>query len=268
MQNQILDLFGILRSEYVHAHGRASTDLLIQKLDCNPSERILEIGVGTGTTMALLASNYRRTNFYGTDLSSLMLTTAQKRISFCGLSSNTQLHLQKNESCVSFENDFFEKVYVESVLGIQEGDELKHWLVELFRILKPGGKLIMNETIWLESTSKETANKVNKKCKAAFGIIQSNIDCLHVDNWKSVLSKLGFTDIEALNLDGSEVENRVTFPIYSGLRSKLFSGIGKLKIWLNPTVNRQWRHQSNRMTTIMSDRPKLMNGFLISCKKG
>lgn len=107
MKNQILDLYGILRAEYLHSHGRKSTERLIQELDCQPSERILEIGVGSGTTLTLLASNYQKTNFFGTDVSKMMLTTAQARLKFCGQTANTQLVIQDDASNYSFQGWLF-----------------------------------------------------------------------------------------------------------------------------------------------------------------
>lgn len=268
MENEILNLFGILRAEYLHSHGRNSTDRLIQKLDCQPSDRILEIGVGTGTTMALVASNYRRTNFYGTDRSPLMVSTAHKRLGFCGLMANTQLTLQDDGSSIPFVDAFFDKVYVESVLGIQEGEELRNTAKEISRILKPGGLLIMNETIWLESTTKETAEQINAKCKSAFGIIQSNHEFNHVNAWISLLKDLQFNGIEATKLDGLPVRKRITFPGIYGALSKTFTGLGRLKALFNPELRRLRQEQVRQMEEIMEGRRGLMDGFLISCRKG
>lgn len=126
----------------------------------------------------------------------------------------------------------------------------------------------MNETIWLESTSRETAQEINSKCRSAFGIIQSNDKYTYVESWTSLLEELQFKGIEATKLDGSEVAGRITFPIMTGILSKVFTGLGRIKAILNPEVRKLQKLQSQQMAEITQGRQGLMDGFLIYCRKG
>jgi S-adenosylmethionine-diacylgycerolhomoserine-N-methlytransferase len=53
-------------------------DQLIREMDVKPSERVLEIGCGTGRNLIILGKKHPEAHFYGLDASSAMLDTALK----------------------------------------------------------------------------------------------------------------------------------------------------------------------------------------------
>jgi ubiquinone/menaquinone biosynthesis C-methylase UbiE len=188
--NSILSYLGKVNASYLHANGRPATSALIQHLNCRPYEHILEIGHGTGATLILLKSKYRKTKFTGIDRSEIMYQKAKNRLRFCGIKDIPLL--RTNSLSIPFPNNTFDKIYLESVLGIQERNDLKSMLKEIKRVLKPHGRLVMNETIWLESTSLSRINSINQNCKSEFEIIQANSKYPYLSDWKLLIQEIGF----------------------------------------------------------------------------
>jgi tRNA A58 N-methylase Trm61 len=86
MSGQILDYFAKIHETHIHARGKIASGKLIELLDCRPGEAILEMGFGSGATLAYLASAFKKTKFHGFEASEIMYRVARKRLNFCGLS--------------------------------------------------------------------------------------------------------------------------------------------------------------------------------------
>jgi len=184
----ILNYYGAANTAYLHPKGKWATELLLQKLDIQEQESVLEIGFGTGASLVYLASKYQKTNFYGIENSALMHEKATSRIAFA-LLKNIMLTSYENPVMLPFANQFFDRVYVESVLAIQNGNDLPKLIAEIYRVLKPAGKLVANEGVWANSFSKENILEMNAFCQSRFGIIQANSDYPYLSDWKSLFEK-------------------------------------------------------------------------------
>lgn len=189
---QLLDYLAITHQPYLHAKGEIATECLIQWLDCQPKEKILEFGVGTGGTLVKVVSRYRDTQFFGVDFSEKMLEKTTERLKFCQLYDLAELKKIDGKSLSCFTDSYFDKIYVESVLGIQDDETLRNILLEFHRILKPKGQLVLNETLWLDSTNRETIIQFNEFAKKSFGIIQANSGYPYVNDWISLLASNHF----------------------------------------------------------------------------
>ena len=217
MELNILNYFSQINGSYIHARGRAATLKMIELLDCKPGQAVLEMGFGTGATLNHLSSCYTQTNFTGYDASEGMFAAAGKRLKFCGSLHNVTLkHIVPGMPFPDPDNSF-DKIFAESVLAIQENEKLKDVLIDLKRLLKNNGQLIFNETIWLDSVSFEEADNINRNCKAAFGIIQSNSRYTHLTNWIQLLKETGF-EIELIFHANELKYRRFYFP----LNAKIF----------------------------------------------
>ena len=266
MGNEILNYYSKTHAQYIHAKGAIGTSVLIQLLNCQPNEEILEIGFGTGTTLVQIYSNNKKTKFYGLEQSPLMYKKAKARLNFCLIGDSIKLSLMPEKGKIPFSTDSFDKIFLESVLGIQTGDELRHLLSEIGRVLKPKGILVMNETIWLNSTNMDEILNVNDFCKRSFGVIQCNSEYPYVQSWIDLLTRLNFKYDSIIKLD--EVKNSVRsgFRFPYRLLSQAYSAIGKIKSILIPSMIKEKKNYYQKMKQINPDNKSLMEGVIIKAQ--
>jgi SAM-dependent methyltransferase len=263
MRNEILNYFSRTHAQYIHARGEIGTRLLIQVLNCQPNEKVLEIGFGTGTTLLHIYSNNKKTKFYGLEQSPLMYKKARARLNFSLIGKSVKLGLMEQKNKISFPANSFDKIFLESVLGIQECDDFVNLIIEISRVLKPGGILVMNETIWLNTTSVEELLQVNDFCRRSFGVIQCNSEYPYVQNWIDLLTRLNFKCESIIRLD--EVKN----PVKSGfgfpyrLLSQAYTAIGKIKSSLITSMRKEKKNYYQKMKQINPDNKPLMEGIII-----
>ena len=266
MSHQLLDFLATLHISHSHARGIAGTDKLIELLACRAGENILEIGFGTGATLVQLASLYPDTRFSGCEASGVMLAKATQRIKFCRLQDRIKLLLADGQQKYPFEDHSFDKIYIESVLAIQEGEELRKALLEIHRILKPQGTLLFNETIWLDQTESELQQTINRDCKAAFGIIQANAEYPHLQDWNQLLLEMRFEVKDIIRLAEIPVAKRSKHYFPKAFPSRLFTLFGKLKVY-HPTFKKEWVAYLKKMKGLIPGNTPVMEGIIIkACK--
>lgn len=261
MENNILNYYGTIHTGYLHARGKIATGNSIALLELKPGETILEIGFGTGVTLVQIASENKALNCFGLDVSEVMFKKATERISLCGLSNRIKLSLLKEKNKFPFPDNTFDKVYAESVIGIQEGDDFEKLFREIKRVLKPEGFFVINETMWRESTDVKTAQEINIRNKERYGIVQANHDYAHLHDWKKLLNDIGFHLISAINVADIQPVKRKQFST-SLLLSRCYSLAGKLKVNLLPSLRKE--RIKFRMAMIETSGTKdLLESFII-----
>lgn len=102
-----------------------------------PAEKILDIASGTGDLTSELIC-LKPVTICSTDISSVMLEIQRKKISYGGLEI-----IQADAQKMPFENEYFDLVTIG--FGVRNFNDLSGSLKEIFRVLKPGGKLIILE---------------------------------------------------------------------------------------------------------------------------
>ena len=110
---------------------------IVDRMDCDPGERILEVGVGTGLSLPLYPENV---SVVGIDISRHMLDQARVRQARCGLDHVAKLVVMDAEN-MGFRDDSFDKVvamYVASVVP-----DPKRLVDEMRRVCKPKGQIFM-----------------------------------------------------------------------------------------------------------------------------
>lgn len=256
--NKILDYYAQINSAFLHAKGENATEYLIEWLDCQEGERILEFGIGTGATLVKVASRYKNTYFVGLDSSELMIEKSLKRLKFCRLGSKVLLNKIVDNKLENIESNYFDKIYIESVLGIQNGATLEKLIRVFRRILKPSGKLIFNETIWLNSTDINTINQFNQFTVTNFGIIQANAEYPYLNNWRILLASNGFIVKNVLNVDKlNRIKKELTL---NEKLSIIFTYLGKI---YGKLMLRQVNKKFEGISRMCRPKNQLMTGYLI-----
>jgi phosphatidylethanolamine/phosphatidyl-N-methylethanolamine N-methyltransferase len=99
--------------------------------------RVLEVGVGTGISLPLYASNLR---IFGTDISEAMLRKAQARVADFRLKNVEGLAVMDAEK-LEFPDNSFDVVMAQYVVTAVPNPEAA--LDEFARVLRPGGEMIL-----------------------------------------------------------------------------------------------------------------------------
>ncbi len=115
-----------------------------------PGDRVLDVGCGTGT-LALRCLK-RGAVVTGLDISSYMLEVARKKADSNGLGQNLTLikdsvtQLRKHVPAESLDS-----IVCTMVLGEFSAEYLDYIVQECFRLLRPGGRLIIADEVWPEN---------------------------------------------------------------------------------------------------------------------
>jgi phosphatidylethanolamine/phosphatidyl-N-methylethanolamine N-methyltransferase len=137
--NDLVDrVYGKLASTYDWTYGwtlHAGRLQAIQRMGLKPSDRILEVGVGTGINAALYP---RECAVTGVDYSPVMLEEARKRFARKGL-SNVRL-FEMDGADLKFADDSFDVVYAPYVMSVVP-DPVRV-AREMRRVCRPGGRVI------------------------------------------------------------------------------------------------------------------------------
>lgn len=108
----------------------------IQRMAIRPTDRILEVGVGTGINAALYP---RGCSVTGIDFSASMLARAQERIARKGI-TNVGL-LEMDAAAMAFPDDSFDIVYAPYVISVVP-DPVRV-VAEMRRVCRPGGRVVI-----------------------------------------------------------------------------------------------------------------------------
>ncbi|MFN0203686.1 MAG: class I SAM-dependent methyltransferase [Bacteroidia bacterium] len=262
--NNILTHFGTLNTSFMHASGEQASNYLVEILGAKAGETVLEIGVGTGATLVKMAERYSEIQLYGIDASEEMLNAAQKRINFCGLSE--RVSLQTSGVTLPFPSLFFDHIYIESVLAIQEGENLEKLLSEISRVLKEGGRLLVNETIWLPTTSEKEIAYINDFCKTHFGIIQANALYKYPEQWGKLLEQYEMPVLSLIPVEEAIFSTSKKKWSKLNVLSRLFTNWGKLQRFISPSLKKA-HSQYLKSEAEISNRPQCMQGFFFVAQK-
>ena len=107
----------------------------IQRMNIQPGERVLEVGVGTGINLSLYP---RQAMVTGIDFSVSMLEKARERVARKGL-RNMRL-LQMDAADLKFSDDSFDIVYAPYLISVVP-DPVRV-AREMRRVCRPGGRII------------------------------------------------------------------------------------------------------------------------------
>ncbi len=114
---------------------------LVSRLQAGPGATVLDLCTGTaGVAMQTARTHHCRV--IGVDLSPKMLSRAQHNLSSSGLASQVTLVMGRAEN-LAFADDCFEAVCVTFLLRYVDDAELT--MLEIIRVLKPGGRLLSLE---------------------------------------------------------------------------------------------------------------------------
>ena len=116
---------------------QAGRRAVIDRMNCQPGDRVLEVGVGTGLSLPLYPAGVHVT---GVDLVPAMLERAQRRCRNHGLAENIELLLMDAER-MAFRDDCFDKVAAMYVVSV--APQPTRLVSEMRRVCKSHGELFI-----------------------------------------------------------------------------------------------------------------------------
>ena len=120
---------------------------LVSMMNCSENEKVLEIGIGTGTSLKYYPSE---TFVTGIDISPDMLEKAKKNIKDLNLSKKNVLMM--NGEQLNFEDNSFDKVVGMYVVSVTQNPDLL--IKEMKRVCKPNGDIYLVNHFSFDTDSK------------------------------------------------------------------------------------------------------------------
>lgn len=147
----------------------SAQNFALKRLDVHNSDRVLEIGFGTGRLARKLAKAARDGLIGGVDPSELMLQTAEKRTQKFRKKGRVELKLG-NASALPWPDETFDKAA--ALHSFQFWSDPTHDLAEVRRVLKPGGLLLLILRARRKAGPKWLPNPISRSGQEIAGALQ------------------------------------------------------------------------------------------------
>ncbi|HEU5228804.1 MAG TPA: class I SAM-dependent methyltransferase [Ktedonobacteraceae bacterium] len=133
-------IVGWLVGEQMVRQHRPETTWTVNLLDIQPTDTVLEVGFGAGQGIKLAAMKACDGHVMGIDLSEDMVRAARRRNARAVKDRRVVLS-QGNITALSFEDQQFDKIM--TIHTVYFWSESSQAFSELYRVLKPGGRLVI-----------------------------------------------------------------------------------------------------------------------------
>jgi len=181
----------------------------IAQLRSHQPKFILDIATGTGD-LAIEALSLKPEKIIGVDISEGMLSFGRKKLAKMGLQNKIELRLGDSEKLL-FPDAHFDAVMVS--FGVRNFENLEIGLAEIFRVLKPGGQLVVlefskpkNQIIkalygFYNRTFLPFAGNLLSKDSSAYSYLPESVAAFpEGSNFIKILTSIGFKKGEVLPL--------------------------------------------------------------------
>ena len=211
-KKQVTEMFDGISTEYDALNRKISlgidvkwrrrvVDLLIPK----KPESILDIATGTGD-LALALTATRASRIVGLDISAGMLSVGKDKVKMENFENTIEMVIGDSE-VLTYDDNSFDAVTV--AFGVRNFENLELGLSELFRVLKPGGTLVVLETAvptrfpFKQGYKFHTQviiplmGKLFTRDQAAYKYLSDSAAVFpHGKQFNNILEKMGFIEVE------------------------------------------------------------------------
>ena len=127
---------------YISNTGRWYDDMLIKESVITPSDKVLDVGCGSATTIVnLLKKIPMQELVYGIEPTDAQFELAKKNIAAAGFVGKVNLK-QSFAAPLPFEDNFFDVVYASFIIKHFSDDSVAKFFQEAYRVLRPGGRFL------------------------------------------------------------------------------------------------------------------------------
>ena len=179
----IEDAIEISGIETLHPGGAALTRRTAEVAGLRPGIEVLDVSCGRGTQSLLYAEEYGA-SVTGLDLAPDMLATAEERA--LGSGARERLRFLRGDSQqLPLPDDSFDVVINECAVGIP--DDSQRVLDEMVRVARPGGVVVIHESVWKRPMSPEARHELTER----YGTTP-----LEPVQWRAMLEAAGLEAVE------------------------------------------------------------------------
>lgn len=182
-------------------HQAISTLLRRHGLAIERFGSILDFGCGCGRILRWWAAMRNISEIWGVDYNPDLINWCQKN-----LSTFAKFKVNHSDPPLDFADEKFEFIYSYSVLTHLSLERQRPWLIELARILKPGGYLLLTvhgkRTAWRSGFSEQQLKQLDEQGIMVFGEDKSGSNycaAYHSEAYMSNLQPLGLELIEFMS---------------------------------------------------------------------
>lgn len=228
----------------IHPGGAAASIRLIETLAIRRDHVVLEIGCGPGATLVRVAAAYGARSI-GLDLLPEMLAVASRRARWSGLQERVTL-IRGTALSLPIADASCDRIYSESVIGIQGLGEPEAIFQEIHRTLKPGGRCVINEAVWRATAGDDEIKDANERCLSAFGLRQASQAPWRAEDWSRVMQLAGFTVATATpDRAGSGIHDGSAMPARAFIASRTLSLLQRAQSMLESSSRRRGKYYRN-----------------------
>ena len=170
-------------------------ELIAKKLDLKSGQRVLDAGCGRGVTACFIAKKYG-VHVTGIDLLDFEVTAARKRAARLGLGGKVKFEIM-DFSNLDFSEGYFDSIYTSETLS--HAPNLGKVLCEFYRVLKPGGRLVL-----AEYTLAQDGQFSGHEMKSIDTIIQGSamfgLKTFRHNTFPEILRSVGFDQVHQENI--------------------------------------------------------------------
>lgn len=148
-KEQVADMFNSIayRYDFMNRFLSVGIDIwwrkkAISQLKPLAPKKILDVATGTGDVAILTYNLLKPEKITGIDISEGMLQLGRKKLEKLGLTRHIEL-LAGDSEVIRFEDNSFDAITV--AFGVRNFQNLEKGLKEMYRVLQPGGKLVVLE---------------------------------------------------------------------------------------------------------------------------
>lgn len=189
----IEDAVEISGIETLHPGGFDLTKRTAEIAGLKQGMHVLDVSSGRGTQAIFYAEKYG-VQVTGIDISEKMIKSANENAKLSGMEKSVSFR-QGDSQALPFDDNTFDVVINECAVGIP--DDSQKVLNEMVRVVKPGGAVVIHESIWMKKISEIEKDELSER----YGTTP-----LERDEWNKMLMKAGVVNILAEHEEWSKPE--------------------------------------------------------------
>lgn len=178
----IEDVVEISGIETLHPGGFPLTRRTAELAELHPGMHVLDVSSGRGTQSLFYAREFG-VAVTGIDISPAMVAAATEQARREGLGDRVRFR-EADSQALPFPDHHFDVVINECAVGIP--DDSQRVLDEMVRVARPGGRVLIHESIWRGEVSPKEKEEIAER----YGTTP-----LELDEWAAMLEEAGLTEV-------------------------------------------------------------------------